>query len=122
MIDASDFGEEGMVTSMDGLKLSGDKPTTIGTGTKSSTAAAAATAVVSRHDEYEDMEDDSLALDESTTVAPGGLNGSTASVSPPSSSSTKMVILFHFKCAYPLSLTLSNTSHSNCTLHILHLL
>ena len=91
MIDASDFGEEGVVASMDGMKLSGDKVTTdTGAGIKSSPAVVTA-AVVSRHDEYEDMEDDSLALDESTAI-PGGLTGSTTSLSPPSSSASKTVL------------------------------
>ena len=110
MIDASDFGEEGMVASMDGMKLSSDKPT-IGAGIKSQPAAV--TATISRHDEYEDMEDDSLALDESTAI-PGGLNGPTTSLSPPSSSSMKMVI-HHFQCMH-FSLQHRLTHHTTCIL------
>jgi ubiquitin-like-conjugating enzyme ATG3 len=69
LIDASDLGDE-----LGGLKLSGDA------------VPEAVTSSLSRKDEYEDMEDDSLALDESTAVPSATISPSSSSAKIPSDS------------------------------------
>lgn len=84
-IDASDLLDE-----LGGLKLSGD-PASVGT----------VAAPLSRKDEYEDMEDDSLALDESTAVPAAAMS--------PSSSSAKIASdsVLHSR-RYDVSITYDN--------------